>query len=378
MLMPNDKGIGRILSLDVSKKTYKSCVLTAERNFQDRKLFSGEMSREGRSSFISSLKEGDLVVLEGGTSSFNFAREVKENSKAEVVVLNPAKLHIIFQSQCKTDRQDAVKIAYYIRDTNRENWAAIEVPTKEESDMRSVINAYDAAKKERTRGINRLHAIFNQAGHPTLKRNDLVTNSGRIDRIASLLDGVSFDLAMIEEEFITNAENKIERYEQMMRSSLEEHPKETVTWMSIPGISFKTAAALIAYVGDGKRFSNAQQLRNYIGLVPRIDQSGDRCTVGKISSYGCRPVRRNIIQGAWSIRNLSYECPLKSHLDSLSSKGKKKQKVQVAVANKMITIGWTLLKKGELYSPTPVNVLRRKLKEAKIEAIDCSFFPELC
>ena len=52
--------------------------------------------------------------------------------------------------------------------------------------------------------------------------------------------------------------------------------------------------------------------------------------------------------------------------------------MQVAVANKMVTIGWTLLKKGELYSPTPINVLKRKLKEAKIEAIDCSFFPELC
>ena len=360
------------------KKTYKSCVLTAERNFQDKRIFSGEMSSEGRSTFISSLSECDLVVLEGGTSSFNFAREIKENSKAEVVVLNPAKLHIIFQSQCKTDRQDAVKIAYYIRDTNRWNWATIEIPSKEESEMRSVINAYDAAKKERTRGINRLHAIFNQAGHPTLKRSDLASNSGRIDRIATLLGGIAFELAMIEEEFITNAETKIEKYEQMMRSSLEKHPKETATWMSIPGISFKTTAALIAYVGDGKRFANAQQLRNYIGLVPRIDQSGERRIVGKISSYGCRPVRRNIIQGAWSIRNLSYECPLKSHLDSLPAKGKKKQKVQVAVANKMVTIGWTLLKKGELYSPTPINVLKRKLKEAKIEAIDFSSFPELC
>ena len=262
MLIPKDKGIGRILSLDVAKKSYKCCVLTAEGNFQDRRLFSGEMGPEGRSAFISSLNESDLVVLEGGASSFNFARDVKENSNAEVIVLNPAKLHIIFQSQCKTDKQDAVKIAYYIRDTNRENWATIEVPSKEESDMRSIINAYDAAKKERTRGINRLHAIFNQAGHPTLKRSDLATNGERIDRIASLLDGVPFELAMIEEEFITNAETKIVRYEQMMRSSLEKHPKETITWMSIPGISFKTADHI-----QGKCLAVSQKHNRFIPKI---------------------------------------------------------------------------------------------------------------
>ncbi|WP_353736384.1 transposase, partial [Sphaerochaeta sp.] len=35
-----------------------------------------------------------------------------------------------------------------------------------------------------------------------------------------------------------------------------------------------TAATLIAYIGDGQRFGTASQLRNYIGLIPRKDQSG--------------------------------------------------------------------------------------------------------
>lgn len=371
------RNICRILGLDIAKKTFKCCALTKEKNFQDRRITSGEMTAEGRAMFIGSLRRGDLVAMEGGTSSFNFAREIIDDGNAEVIVLNPAKLHIIFKSQCKTDKQDAAKIAMYVRDTNRENWVTIDIPSRHESELRSIINAYNAAKKERVRGINRLHAIFNQAGHPKLKASDLATNTARMDSITRLLNGVPLELSLIEENNITSLESNIERYEELMRSALMHHARETLIWMSIPGINFKTASALIAYCGDGRRFYNPSQIRNYIGLVPRIDQSGERCIVGSITLGGCKPIRKNIIQGAWSIRNLSYDCPLKDHLTRLVSKGKKLQKVQVAVANKMISIGWTLLKNGQLYSPTPKEVLKRKLREAGLQAIDTSFFPEL-
>ena len=40
----------------------------------------------------------------------------------------------------------------------------------------------------------------------------------------------------------------------------------------MPGIGLVNAATLIAYIGDGSRFSKPEQLMNYAGLVPRINQ----------------------------------------------------------------------------------------------------------
>lgn len=221
MAMDVENGIRRIHGLDLSKRTFKSCVLTADRNFEDRTVIPGSMDPEGRMKFASTLCETDLVVMEGGTSSYNFARELIEHTDAEVVVLNPSKLHIIFQSQCKTDKQDCVKLARYVRDTNRDNWATLKVPTKEETELRSVINQYDGAVKDRTKAINRLHAIFNQNGFPLLKKADLASNEGRLANITELLDGYAYEVAIVLEREISNCEVNIGNYMAMIREQDE-------------------------------------------------------------------------------------------------------------------------------------------------------------
>lgn len=133
-----------------------------------------------------------------GTSSYNFARDLMQNTPAEVVVLNPAKLHIIYESQCKTDKQDAMKLARYIRDTHRENWKTLPVLSQDETDLRSILNSYASAKKQRTISINQLHAIFHQKGYPMLMKSSLSSNENRIVSIDAYLDmdSVAYDLAI--------------------------------------------------------------------------------------------------------------------------------------------------------------------------------------
>lgn len=51
--MPKDIGrISRIIGLNLAKKTFKGCILTKEKNFEDRKIFTGEMDPEGRMHFL--------------------------------------------------------------------------------------------------------------------------------------------------------------------------------------------------------------------------------------------------------------------------------------------------------------------------------------
>lgn len=153
-----------------------------------------------------------------------------------------------------------------------------------------------------------------------------------------------------------------------------DHPQQAISWLSIPGIGLVNAATLIAYINDGSRFNNAGQLLNYIGLVPKQDQSGIVDVHGRITKKGSRVVRRNIVQGACAlIVNGAFRqnCPL-----SRFAYRKKKElgifgKASVAVAAKMLKIGLYLLRNNDIYCTAKEDdtALRQKLSRYKLSAL---------
>jgi len=372
-------GARRIFGLDLSKKTLKACRLDEDSGFEKQNIFDEKMTDDGRHHLASRLRKGDYVAMEGGSSTSFLARYLMENTEAEIFVLNPCKLHIIFESACKTDKQDCIKIAKYIRDTNPSNWCLIPVPTYEETSLRSLINSHISTKQERTRAINQLHAFFNLNGISFLKKSDLGDSDRRHDLVDHYFsqDDLRGMQARLMLQDIDNIELSTDCYEDMIRKALLSRPRESLIWMSIPGVGPLTALACVAYIGDGKRFSTPDQLRNYVGLTPRIDQSGIREVIYGVNHYGCMPVRRNIVQAAWSVSNLSFDCRFRQRWKELKASGKKGQKIAVKVANDMLTMGWTLLKKGELYNGLgDFSYLKRKLRTYKMTAINSSCFGE--
>ena len=82
------------------------------------------------------------------------------------------------------------------------------------------------------------------------------------------------------------------------------------------------------------------------------------------------PIRRNIMQAAWNCANASYANSLTDSWNELKARNKKGQKAAVAIANKMLTIGYALLKTGTIYHGCDnYEYLERKLKANKITAI---------
>jgi transposase len=69
--------------------------------------------------------------------------------------------------------------------------------------------------------------------------------------------------------------------------------------LSIPGIGIEVAAALLAYLGDGSRFSGAAQVANYAGLASRVDCSGMTEHYESIARYQyCHPIQGVVLEGA--------------------------------------------------------------------------------
>lgn len=371
MERPTRLTASRIIGLDLSKKTLVGCTLTEKDGFQRKRFFSGQMNAAGRSKLASTLGSTDAVFMEGGSSSFTLARYLLNHTESQVFVLNPMQLHIIFESMCKTDKQDAAKIAKYARDAHPENWVLIPIPTKEESAERSIVKLHIAYSHLGTKVVNKLHAVFNGQGHPDLKKSNLKDPDLRRVWAGTLLtdESASFcaDLLMDQLDCI---EAQLACIRERIRHICLSHPKQARSWLSIPGIGDISAATLIAFIGDGQRFSSANQLRNYIGLIPKKDQSGKVDKQLGVAKHGCMPIRRHIMQGAWGIKRFSKECSLTRYWKELESRGKIGQKASVAIANKMVSIGFALLKNGELYRmPDHQRYFEQKLRLYKLEAL---------
>ena len=369
----------RIFGLDLSKKTFTGCMLDLVDPRPRPPVFDGRMTGDGWLKLCGRLGKDDYVVMEGGTSSAYMARFLKRHSEAKVFLLNPCKLHIIFESMNKTDRNDAIRIAKYLRDTNPESWCLIPITSEDEASMRSIVSSQIFMKETRTKLINKLHAIFNHNGVTYLKKSDLKEQSGRYELAYNLLptEIAKSDATLVCGQ-IDSIEMACDSYEEMCRQILLSHPKEALAWLSLPGVGLLTASACVAYIGDGRRFSTASQIRNYVGLVPRIDQSGMKEHIYGVNHFGCMPVRRNIVQAAWAVGMIGTGNTLTEKWNGYVARGKKGQRAAVAFANDLVTIGWTLLKKQQLYNGFgDYEYLKRKLRQLKLMAIDSSMYEEL-
>jgi hypothetical protein len=72
--------------------------------------------------------------------------------------------------------------------------------------------------------------------------------------------------------------------------------------MSVPGVNVQTAATFMAAVGDVHRFSTPRKLVSYLGLDPRVRQSGnapDRH--GRLSTAAASKARHMLGQAAWKV-----------------------------------------------------------------------------
>ena len=367
----------RIIGLDLSKATFKGCILYGE-GFVQRKNFSGEM-RQDESGYVlikNTIRDGDIVLMEAGSSTFNLARYLLRNSGAvDVVVLNPANLRIIWDSQKKNDKADAMKIACIARDMRPEAWPRVAVPSEQEQSERAVITHWVFLRRQETMLLNRFFALFNSLGFPEIDKGRMRSSADfRVQTVNDLLsfNELSFTDALMLEQQISIVQNQLGLMEDRLRAICLNHPRQALSWLSIPGIGLINAATLIAYINDGSRFSRPDQLLNYAGMVPKQNQSGTVDVKGRITKRGCTAIRRSIVQGAQVVMMQPPTCDLTRYAYRRKKECPFNGKVAVAVANRMLRTGLVLLHHDDLYRPMIENGfdrLRRKLAEYKLQAL---------
>lgn len=111
--------------------------------------------------------------------------------------------------------------------------------------------------------------------------------------------------------------------------------------MTITAINMVVAAGVLSAIGDVSRVSSAEKLVSYLGLDPRVRQSGERAAQrGRISKQGRSQARGMLVEAAWAAAVTPG--PLRAfHVRIPSRKGR--QVAAVATARKIAVLAWHLL-----------------------------------
>jgi transposase len=232
--------------------------------------------------FAQSLAVDDAVALEATGNALGIARII-EPHVGRVVLANPKAVKGITRAGAKTDKIDARTLAKLLAGGFL---PAVWLPDEQTRILRRRISARAQLVRERTRAKNQVHAtlIRNLKGKPPV--SDLFGARGRRwlaaqdlpadeqETVAACLRQIAFldaEIALIERTLA----------EQVLASA------EMRRLLTLPGVNFVTAAALIAAIGDIRRFPTARQLVSYLGLDPRVRQSGtEPARHGRISKQG--------------------------------------------------------------------------------------------
>jgi transposase len=124
---------------------------------------------------------------------------------------------------------------------------------------------------------------------------------------------------------------------------------------STPGIGPLISTAYRATIDDPHRFSCGDEVADYLGLTPRVYQSGEVEYRGRITKEGDRLLRWHLVEGAHVLLTKGKDCALKRWGLSLE-KRKGSGKAKVAVARKLAILLWKLWKDEQLFEAFPSSV----------------------
>jgi transposase len=293
-------------------------------------------------------------------SAWEVAR-ILERHVTRVVVVSPADTGIR-QARAKTDRLDARTLARLLAAGELDGvWS----PDERCRVMRRRLSRREQLVRARSRAKNEIHAVLVRrlVGRPPV--SDLFGVKGRkwlAELDLPLEESETIEACIRHIEFLDREVVTVER--QIATEALRS--AEIKRLMTVPGVNVICAASFMAAVGDIHRFANHRALVGYLGLDPRVYQSGSApATGGHISKQGSASTRWALVEAAWSaVRQPGPQHAFYQRLRARRGHGI----AVVASARKLACLFWFLLTRGEDYAHQQPSLTAKKLRLLEIRA----------
>jgi transposase len=349
--------IGRAIGLDVHR-TF--CEVAICEDGVVRSAGRVPSTPEGIRSLAESLLPSDRVALEVTGSCWEVAR-LLEPHVDRVVVVSPEDTGIA-SARAKTDKLDARALASLLWKGELES---VWMPDERCRILRRRLSRREQLVRARTRSKNEILASLQRRLVAKPAVSDLFGVGGR-----EWLEGV--ELAMEERESVDAGMRHVEFLDREIAEVDKLIAQQALNWpevlrlMTIPGVNVICACSFIAAVGDAKRFLTSRQLVAYLGLDPKVKQSGDEpARSGRISKRGSASARWGLVEASWSV--VLQPGPLHAFYERLKDR-KGHGKAIVATARKLSVLCWCMLTRGEDYAHQQPTLTRKKIRRLEIAA----------
>ena len=123
------------------------------------------------------------------------------------------------------------------------------------------------------------------------------------------------------------------------------HKKDYYLLKSIPGVGGYLASAILAEIGDLRRFNNEAQFASYIGIVPTMRNSGGTEKIQGVTPR-CRGLLRSyIIESSWVALRMDPEMQsyYRKHI------GRNPKSIIVKIARKLLNRMLAVIKSEQPY-----------------------------
>jgi transposase len=275
-----------------------------------------------------------------------------EAHNIEVHVSNPRKVRAIADSLQKTDENDAIMLAQLCRTGM----------------MHESMKTTDEIQKLRSLVRERVFLVRTCAAMKC-RLEGVVTRDGRHRITGSLFTKKGH--ALIREspegewQRSLDALVDMEKHVEKLNAQIALRAKEPLPQllMTIPGVGPVTAVSIAAEVGDYALFPSPQKLCAFAGLVPTEKSSGGTQKLGYITRAGSPVLRYVLVEAAMRIRGTGKSAPKCAVLYDFYKtieKTRGKMRARVALARKILTISWYMMKKNERYEQRFTTTLKEK------------------
>ena len=290
-------------------KTVFHLVAMGERN---RVLTRRKFSRKQLLAYTANL-EPTLIGTEACAGAHFIAAALRE--QGHDVRLMAARFVKPYRKSNKSDFLDAESIADAVQ---KENMRFVQIKTNEQLDLQ-------AMHRVRSRLVQRRTALINEIRGFLLERG--ITLAAQTIHLRKELPAVLEDAT----------QNLTPRLRQ------------------IPGFGPLVSTATVAAIGNGAAFRRGRDFAAWVGVVPRQHSTGGKTTLYGMSKRGNRYLRQLLIHGARAVLlRVKYDTGGFGQWVHKLAERAPRNKVIVAIANKLARIAWAVLSRGEPYRHQPL------------------------
>jgi transposase len=288
------------------------------------------------------------VVYETGPSGYGLARHLLQDH-LPISVAATSKIPRASVTEDKTDRLDSKKLAEYAA---KNLLSPVHIPTlKQEADRQLYRMRHRQARnlakvKTQIKSFLLMHDIEEPVGLANWNRN--AVEQLRMQSLQKTLR-LSLDELLGDMDYYVS---RIKALDKSLAAQLDKGllAQRMALLKTHPGVGPVVACQFATELFHYRDFTSTREVFKYLGLSPKIHQSGERSTRGSINRASNSRLRSNLVQAAWRWIAVDVQAK-KVYCRVLNNCGQIKQKAIIAMARKLSGHLWIMLIRNQPYDP---------------------------